>query len=155
MYQNRVAILNILTFKTGCSAFRLSYPDIIRNVDARGEGESEAFRKIDSFVDELKAEARYIKNTRERERCTEIQRTWWLRVLSIGSDSRHALRAEVFLVQTLYCWKDKHITLVTPSSGLTHFAQIILQSMKWSAKVVSVVIPWAAPTLRFWWSELP
>lgn len=65
IYQNGLTILNILTFKTGCSAFRLSYLDIIRNVDVLREGVREAFQKIDSFVDELKAEARYIKNTRE------------------------------------------------------------------------------------------
>lgn len=48
---------------------RTPFEDIIRNVDMHGEEETEreAFQKTDSFVDELKMEAKYIKNTRESE----------------------------------------------------------------------------------------
>lgn len=41
MYQNGLAILNTLTFKTEFSVFCLSYLEIIGNVDMHGEGESE------------------------------------------------------------------------------------------------------------------
>lgn len=65
MYKNGLANLIILNFTIGCYTFHLSYLDITQNVDIQRE--TGAFQKIDSFVGELKAEAKYIKNTRERE----------------------------------------------------------------------------------------
>lgn len=52
-----------------CFIYLFIYSDIIRNVDMHGEEEMEreAFHKTDSFVDELKMEAKCIKNTRKSE----------------------------------------------------------------------------------------
>lgn len=57
--------MNSVGSETGCYTFHVSYLNIIRNVDIQRE--RRISKKNDSFVDELKAEEGYIKNTRERE----------------------------------------------------------------------------------------